>query len=72
MSAAEISKKLKTFAHSEFSDHKFSSIKVIKKKIENREDLFERGYLYDKIKIDNSFPEYILKKKSNLKKFILR
>ena len=72
MSAAEISKKLKTFAHSEFSDHKFSSIKVIKKKIENREDLFERSYLYDKIKIDNSFPEYILKKKSYLKKFILR
>ena len=72
MSVAEISKKLKTFAHSEFSDEKFSSIKVIKKKIKNKEDLFERGYLYAKIKIDNSFPEYILKNKSNLKKFILR
>ena len=72
MSAAEISKKLKTFAHSEFSDEKFSSIKVIKKKIENKEDLFDRGYLYAKIKIDNSFPEYVLKNKSNLKKFILR
>lgn len=72
MSVAEISKKLKTFAHSEFSDEKFSSINVIKKKIEKKEDLFERGYLYTKIKIDNSFPEYILKNKSNLKKFILR
>jgi beta-1,4-mannosyl-glycoprotein beta-1,4-N-acetylglucosaminyltransferase len=72
MSVAEISKKLKTFAHSEFSEEKFSSIEVIKKKIENKEDLFERGYLYTKIKIDNSFPEYILKNKSNLKKFILR
>ena len=72
MSVVEISKKLKTFAHSEFSDEKFSSIDVIKKKIENKEDLFERGYLYTKIKIDNSFPEYILKNKSNLKKFILR
>jgi beta-1,4-mannosyl-glycoprotein beta-1,4-N-acetylglucosaminyltransferase len=72
MSVAEISKKLKTFAHSEFSDEKFSSINVIKKKIVNKEDLFERGYLYTKIKIDTSFPEYILKNKSNLKKFILR
>ena len=32
MSAAEISLKLKTFAHSEFSDEKFSSVEVIKKK----------------------------------------
>jgi beta-1,4-mannosyl-glycoprotein beta-1,4-N-acetylglucosaminyltransferase len=72
MPVAEISKKLKTFAHSEFSDEKFSSINVIKKKIENKEDLFERGYLYTKIKIDNSFPEYILKNKSSLKKFILK
>ena len=51
---------------------KFSSIKVIKKKIENNEDLFERGYYYTKIKIDNSFPDYILKNKRNLKKFILK
>ena len=72
MSATEISKKLQTFAHSEFGDKKFSSIKVIKKKIENNEDLFERGYYYTKIKIDNSFPDYILKNKRNLKKFILK
>ena len=72
MSVAEISKKLKTFAHTEFSNQKFSSIKIIKKKIQNKEDLYERGHLYTKIKIDDSFPEYILKNKCNLKKFILR
>jgi len=72
MPAAEIAKKLKTFAHSEFSKKKFSSIKVIKKKIENKEDLFERGHIYTKIKIDKTFPEYIFKNKSNLKKFILK
>lgn len=72
MPAAEIAKKLKTFAHSEFRDKKFSSIKVIKKKIENKEDLFERDHFYAKIKIDKTFPEYIFKNKSNLKKFILK
>ena len=72
MSVAEISKKLKTFAHTEFSNQKFSSIKIIKKNIQNKEDLYQRGHLYTKIKIDDSFPEYILKNKCNLKKFILR
>ena len=33
MSAKEISLKLKTFAHSEFSDEKFSSEEIIRKKI---------------------------------------
>jgi len=72
MSADEISKKLKTFAHLEFSNKRFSSVKVIKKKIKNKEDLFERGWLYTKIKIDDSFPDYILKNTRNLKKFILK
>ena len=66
LSPEEISLKLKTFAHAEFSDEKFSSIKVIKDKIRKRIDLFDRGHQYLKIEIDDSFPKEI---KNNLDKF---
>jgi hypothetical protein len=39
----------------------------IKEKIRNLEDLFDRNFIYKKIKIDNSYPRYIL---NNKKKFI--
>ena len=66
MTPEEISLKLKTFAHSEFSDKKYSSTEVIKKKINQREDLFKRGHKYEVVKLDYNFPKYIL---DNLKKF---
>ena len=66
MTAEAISLKLKTFAHSEFSDEKYSSIEVIKEKINQREDLFNRGHKYEVVKLDYSFPKYIV---DNLKKF---
>ena len=46
MSAEKISLKLKTFAHSEFSSSKFTNIEIIKKKIKEKVDLFERGHKY--------------------------
>ena len=66
-----ISKKLKTFAHTEFADDRFSSIKVIEKKIFDKIDLFERGHTYKKIDLDQTFPEYLVKNKSFYKDFIL-
>ena len=66
MTPEAISLKLKTFAHSEFSDEKYSSIEVIKEKINQREDLFNRGHKYEVVKLDYSFPKYIV---DNLKKF---
>jgi beta-1,4-mannosyl-glycoprotein beta-1,4-N-acetylglucosaminyltransferase len=70
MSPIKISKKLKTYAHNEYKDNKFSSPKVIKKKIQNKIDLFERGERYQLVKINKSFPEYLLKNKKKFKKFI--
>lgn len=61
-----ISKKLKSFPHSEFSHKKFSSTKIIKEKIKMHMDLFNRGHIYKVTKIDNSFPIYIF---NNLKLF---
>ena len=71
MTPENISKKLKTFAHTEYSDDKYSSIKVIQKKIEERKDLFNRGDIYEKIELDDTFPKYLLDNKNIYKHFIL-
>ena len=70
LSPEEISIKLKTFAHSEFADEKFSSTQRIHNKIKNRIDLFERGHKYEIIKIDDNFPNYLVKNINKFKKFI--
>tara|TARA_A100000164_G_scaffold296363_1_gene270431 strand:+ start:231 stop:572 length:342 start_codon:yes stop_codon:yes gene_type:complete len=66
MSPEAISLKLKTFAHEEFSGKEFSSIEIIREKIKNKIDLFNRGHTYKKIAIDSSFPKFIL---NNLDKY---
>ena len=71
ISPSAISKKLKTFAHVEFSKSKYSDIKIIKKNIKNRRDLFGRNITYTKEGLNNSFPGYILKNKNKFKKWIL-
>ena len=67
----EISLKLKTFAHEEFSDSKFSNLKVIKKNILNKKDLFKRNWTYDEVVLDQTFPKYILKNKKKFKNWLL-
>ena len=69
-SPKEISIKLKTFAHTEFSNKKYSSISVIKKNILERRDLFSRDRIYKKVVLDNSYPKYILDNVKNLSQFI--
>ena len=70
-SPEEISLKLKTFAHSEFSGIKYSDEKIISKKIENRIDLFNRGHTYKILKMDQRFPEYLLKNYEKYREFII-
>jgi beta-1,4-mannosyl-glycoprotein beta-1,4-N-acetylglucosaminyltransferase len=72
MMPREISKKLKKFAHTEYSSKKFSDIKIIKKKISKLEDLFNRNLKYEKVIIDNTFPSYILRNKTKYNKWILK
>ncbi len=67
----EISIKLKTFAHKEFASLQYSDVNIIKKNILNLKDLFNRNHYYKKVELDNSFPDYILKNKSNLKNWLL-
>tara|TARA_B100000900_G_scaffold405479_1_gene415135 strand:- start:849 stop:1652 length:804 start_codon:yes stop_codon:yes gene_type:complete len=71
MSPDLISIKLKTFAHSEFSEKKFSDINVIKSKIEKKIDLFERGHKYKKVIFDEKFPKYLIDNYEKYKNYIL-
>ena len=71
LSPEAISLKLKTFAHTEFALDKFSNIEVIKEKIDNMIDLFERGHKYEKIELDESFPKYLIENFNKYKEFIL-
>ena len=71
MSPQDISIKLKTFAHSEYSDNKFSAPEIIRKKIEDRKDLFNRGYEYEKVDLDGSFPKYLIDNKNIYKEYII-
>ena len=70
LSPKEISLKLKSFAHTEFSHDKFSNSEVIKYKIKKKSDLFERGHTYKKIKL-KVFPRILLKEVKKYKKFLL-
>ena len=71
MSPEDISLKLKTFAHIEFASKKFSDVDVIKKKISLGIDLFERGHKYKKVKIDETFPNYLRENTEKYKDFII-
>ena len=71
MSPENISLKLKTFAHSEFSSDKYSSPETIKDKIKKRIDLFDRGHHYTKLNLDNEFPKYLIDNKLKYKNYII-
>ena len=71
LSPKEISLKLKTFAHTEFSSDKFSSVDVIKEKISKKIDLFKRNHKYTKKDLDSTFPRYILENREKYKEWIL-
>ena len=67
-----ISIKLKTFAHDEFRSEEYSNVEVIKKKIEQEKDLFNRGHKLKRVEIDETYPDYIIQKISEFSKFILK
>ena len=65
-----ISKKLKTFPHIEYSIGEFSSIKTIKDKMKIHIDLFNRGHIYKIVKIDRSYPKYIINNQRLFKNYL--
>jgi len=71
LSPEEISLKLKTFAHTEFADEKYSKVATIEKKINQQIDLFNRGHKYIKKDINTIFPEFLLEELKKYQEFIL-
>ena len=62
---------MKSFAHGEFNKPNFVNLKNIKEKINMEKDIFDRGIIYKKVQIDDSFPKYIIENKEKLKEWII-
>ena len=69
--AKNISKKIQAFAHQEYNKKTFTDEKLIEKRIGGMVDIFDRNFKYQKINIDDNFPNYILSNKEKFKKWIL-
>ncbi|MGL3827409.1 glycosyl transferase family 17 [Candidatus Pelagibacter communis] len=67
-----IIKKISSFQHTEFDKDEYKDKSTIIKKIENGEDLFNRGFKFNKRKIDDNFPEYLIKNIEKYKNWILK
>ncbi len=66
-----ISKKIQSFAHGEFNQSSIINLENIYSKIQNGQDIFDRGYNLKKVELDSTFPDYILKNREKLKKWII-
>ena len=67
----DIAKKIKAYAHQEFYKEEFINEKKIVERINNKKDLFDRKISYEKVLIDNTFPEYVFNNKSLFKDWIV-
>ena len=67
----DIAKKIISYSHQEFNKDEFINEKKIEKRIENKQDLFNRNIKYEKIEIYSSFPKYIFDNKTMYKDLII-
>jgi len=68
----EIAEKIRSYSHGEFNTVENTNEDKIKKKIEDGEDIFNRGFNLQKINIDSSFPDYIVNNQKILKDWIIQ
>ena len=68
----KISTKISSFAEQQYNSEKYKSIKSINEKIKKKIDLFERGYKYKVIQIDDTFPKYLNNNKEKFSDFIYK
>jgi beta-1,4-mannosyl-glycoprotein beta-1,4-N-acetylglucosaminyltransferase len=65
-----IIEKLEAFAHQEYNLEKYKNPIAIEQAISEGKDLFGRGFGYKFIKLDQTFPEYIVLHQEEFKEFI--
>ena len=68
---SSIRQKINAYSHQEYNLPEFTDINKIEEKISKGVDLFGRNIRYEKINLDESFPEYILSNKDRFKDWIL-
>jgi len=66
-----ISKKIKSYSHSEYNKSIYTDEKKISERINSRTDIFDRNFKYAKIDMDNTFPKYILENINKYKDWII-
>lgn len=71
MSNSMIVKKIKSYAHREFNNEKFTNSNLIKKKIKQKKDIFDRKINFVKIKNKKELPDYLLKNKKKFKHLMI-
>ncbi len=69
-SPSEISKKIKSYSHGEFNLKENTDEDIIRQKIKDNVDIFNRGFELKKINIDKSYPNYIVNNQNKLKDWI--
>ena len=67
-----ISKKIQSYSHSEYNKSIYTDEKKIAERINNRIDIFDRNFKYEKIDIDDTFPKYILENLNKYKNWIIQ
>ncbi len=67
----KIIKKITSFSHGERNKPEFTNIKSIEEKIKNQQNIFDLGFTYKKVDLDNTFPKYIIENKDKFKEWII-
>ena len=65
-------KKIKSSTHTEYNKKEYLDSKIIKKKIKQGKDLFNRNDIFNKIKFTNKiYPDYLIKNRKKFKNLII-
>jgi beta-1,4-mannosyl-glycoprotein beta-1,4-N-acetylglucosaminyltransferase len=70
-SPGEILQKINSFSHGERNQEKFKNLERIEDKIKLKQNIFDLGFSYKKIDLDDTFPSYINENKDKLKNWII-
>jgi len=70
-SPEKLLRKISSFSHGERNKPEFANEKSIEEKIKMQKNIFDLGFVYKKINIDDSFPKYIIDNKEKLKEWII-
>ncbi len=66
----QILEKIKSYSHGEFNEGNLTESKIQEKIIKNQ-DIFGRGFMLKKVKLDETYPSYILSNKEKFTKWII-